>query len=140
MTYYYISYVDDTFTIQQAEHTQQLLQHINSQNPHIQFTNEEPNQDDSLPFLDTVVFPGPDNTLTAIVYWKPTHTDQYLHSDRNHSISAKNSIFNTLAHRARVICCNQSTLQQANNHTRKALPACNFPLGTQQSCCIIFVC
>ena len=34
---------------------------------------EEPNQDGSLPFLDTKVTPGPNNTLITTVYRKPTH-------------------------------------------------------------------
>ena len=38
----WLRYVDDTFVIQQAEHSQQLLQHINSIDPHIQFTTESP--------------------------------------------------------------------------------------------------
>ena len=53
--------------------------------------------------------------------------DQHLQWDSNHSISAKNSIFNTFAHRARVVCTDQSTLQQENDEIRKALSACKFP-------------
>ena len=33
-------FVDNAFVIQQAEHTQQHLQHINSHDPHIQFTSK----------------------------------------------------------------------------------------------------
>ena len=36
--------------------------------PHIQFTVEEPNQHGSLPFLDTKVTPGLNNTLSTTVY------------------------------------------------------------------------
>ena len=43
----WLRYVDDTFIIQQAEHSHQLLKHINSQDPHIQFTTEDPNQDNT---------------------------------------------------------------------------------------------
>ena len=108
----WIRFVDDTIIIQQAEHTQQLLQHINLHYPYIQFTTEEPNRDGCQLFLDRLVSPGLDNILTATVCRKPTHTNQYLHWDSNHSISAKNSIFNTLVHRAMVIWTNQSSLQQ----------------------------
>ena len=87
----WLRFVDKTFIIQKAEHTQQLLEHINSQGSDIQFTNEEPNQDGSLPFLDTLVSPGLDNTLRTTVYRSPTNTNQYLHQDSNHSISAKSS-------------------------------------------------
>ena len=80
---------DDTFVIQQAKYSQQLLQQINSQEPHIQFITEELNQEGALPFLDTLVSPGPNNTLVTTVYRKPTHTDQYLPWDSNHIIAAK---------------------------------------------------
>ena len=56
--------MDDTFVIQEAKHSQKLLQHISSQDPHIQFTVEEPNQEGALPFLDPLVSPGPNNTLS----------------------------------------------------------------------------
>ena len=46
--------VDDTSVIIKAEHSQPLLHHINSQVPHIQFTVEQPTQQGSLPFLDTL--------------------------------------------------------------------------------------
>ena len=49
----WLRYLDDTFVIQEAKHSKQLLQHINSQDPHVQFTIEEPNQRGALPFLDT---------------------------------------------------------------------------------------
>ena len=52
----WLGYIDDTFVIQEAKHSQQLLQHINSQDQHIQFTVEEPNQEGALPFLDTFHF------------------------------------------------------------------------------------
>ena len=82
-------YMDSNFDTQKAKHHQQLLQHINSQGPHIQFTLEEPNQDGIPPFLDTVVSPGSNNTLITTVYRKATHTDQYLHWHSNHFIIAK---------------------------------------------------
>ena len=40
----WLRFVYDTFVITKAEHIQLLLQHINSQDPHIQFTVEEPSQ------------------------------------------------------------------------------------------------
>ena len=50
----WLRFVDDTFVINKAEHSRDLLQHINNQDPHIQFT-VEPTQQGSLPFLDTLV-------------------------------------------------------------------------------------
>ena len=85
---YGLRFVDDTFVINRAEHSQALLQHINSQDLHIQFT-VEPKQQGSLPFLDALVTIEQDNTFSTSVYRKPTHTDQYLHWDSNHHITAK---------------------------------------------------
>ena len=123
----WLRFVDDTFIIQRAEHSQQFLHHINTQHPNIQFTVEEPNQDGSLPFLDTKVTPGPNSTLNTTVYRKSTHTDQYLHWDSNHFITAKLSVYNTLAYRAKVISSNQQVLNKKMEHIRTALHCCHFP-------------
>ena len=88
----WLRYIDDTFAIQQAKQSHQLLWHINSQYPHIQFTMEDSIEDGTLPFLDTPVSPGSNNLLTATVYRKPTHKEQNLHWESNHFTSAKNSM------------------------------------------------
>ena len=49
-----------------------------------------------------------------------TQEQQLLH----HS---KNSVFKTLAHRAKVVCTNQQALHKEMEHIRKALQACSFP-------------
>ena len=77
-------------SFRRQKHSQQLLQHINSLGPHIQLITEEPNQERELPFLDTLVSPGPNNRLVTTVYREPTHTDEYLRLDGNHFIDAKN--------------------------------------------------
>ena len=122
----WLRFVDDTFVINKAEHSQDLLQHINSQDPHIQFT-VEPTQQGSLPFLDTLVTVQPDNTFNTSVYRKPTHTDQYLHWDSNHHITAKQSVYNTLAHRAKTVSSTQDNLQKELTHIKTALHHCQFP-------------
>ena len=122
----WLRFVDDTFVINKAEHSQAILQHINKQDPHIQF-RVEPTQQGSLPFLDTLVTTEPNNTFSTTVYRKPTHTDQYLHWDSNHHITAKHSVFNTLANRAKVVSSSQDKLDQELQHIKTALQACNFP-------------
>ena len=47
--------VDDTFFIQKAEHSNQFPQHINTTDPHMQFTLEATGHQGSIPFLDTLV-------------------------------------------------------------------------------------
>ena len=123
----WLRFVDDTLVIHKPEHSTQLLHHINSQDPNIQSTVEESGTDGSIPFLDTRVIPGPNNPIHTTVYRKPTHTDQYLHWDSNHFITAKNSVYNTLAHRATVVSSTPKDLAKELDHLRKALQACHFP-------------
>ena len=87
----------DTFVIQGEDHSQQHLQHINTQDPNIEFTMEEPNQDGLLPFLHTRVSPGPNNTLITTAYRKSTHADQYLHWVVTTSSGLK-TVFSTHCH------------------------------------------
>ena len=116
----WLRFVDDTFVINRAEHSHDLLHHINNQDPDIQFT-VEPTQQGSLPFLDTLVTTETDNTFSTIVYRKPTHTDQYLHWDSNHHITAKQSVYNTLAHRAKIVSSMQDKMGREPQHIRAAL-------------------
>ena len=56
-------YVDDTFVVIDATKKQGFLEHINSVDPHIHFTTEDARTDGSIPFLDTIVMPQPDDSL-----------------------------------------------------------------------------
>ena len=89
--------------MQQKEHKEDVLKHINSVDQSVQFTVENTCSDGSTPFSDTLVTPEPDRTLTISAYRKPTHTDQCLHSDSYHQMQAKYSIMNTLHHRAEIV-------------------------------------
>ena len=70
-------YVDDTFVVIEAAKKEGFLEHINSVDPHIHFTTEDAKANGSIPFLDTIVMPQPDNFLLTSVNRKPTHTDMY---------------------------------------------------------------
>ena len=122
----WLRFVDDTFVINRAEHSQDLLHHINNQDIHIQFT-VEPTQQGSLPFLDTLVIIEPDNTFSTAVYRMPTHMDQYLHWDSNHNITAKQSVYNTLVHRAKIVSSTQDKMDRELQHIRTAPQHCQFP-------------
>ena len=73
----WLRFIDDTYVISKAEHNQQLLHHISSQDPQIQFTVEETYFKGTLSFLDTLVTIGPNNNLLTTVYRNSTLTDQY---------------------------------------------------------------
>ena len=120
-------YVDDTFVIHKEANKQSFLQHINSVDPAIRFTVEDNKEDGSIPFLDTIVKPEADGSLSITVYRKPTHTDQYLQWDSHHHLSAKFSVIQTLSHRASTVCSNPELLQKEKQHLRKALTKCNYP-------------
>ena len=92
-------YVDDTFVVIESARKEKFLDHTNNIDPHIQFTNEDAKPDGSLPFLDTIVLPQPDNSLLTTVYRMLTHTSLYLQWDSHHQLSAKYSVINSLKHR-----------------------------------------
>ena len=106
---------------------QGFLQHINSVDPAIRFTVEDNKEDGSIPFLDSIVKPEADGTLSITVYRKPTHTDQYFQWDSHHHLSAKLSVVHTLSHRASTVCSKPELLQKEKDHLRKALTKCKYP-------------
>ena len=97
-------YVDDTCVIQDQAHKDEFLNHINSVDKAIQFTEEDAKEDGSIPFLDTLITPAQNGTFSIGVYRKPTHTDLYLPLDSNHHLSARYSVIKTLTHMAHSIC------------------------------------
>ena len=100
---FWCRFVDDIFVIHKVN-KQDFLQHINSVDPTIRFTVEDNKKDGFIPFLDTIVKPEADGSLSITVYRKPTDTDQYLQWDSHHHLSAKFSVINTLSHRAKTVC------------------------------------
>ena len=62
--------------------------------------SREPRPDGSIPFLDILITPGIDGSLTTTVFRKPTHTDLYMQWDSHHAISSKYSVIGTLHHRS----------------------------------------
>ena len=64
--------------------------------------------------------------ISITVYRKPTHMDQYLQWDSHHHLSAKNSVINTLTHRAKTVCNKPELLQKEMEHLRKALTHCKY--------------
>ena len=77
---FWLRYVDDAFVIQQEEHKQTFLEHINNVDPAIKFNVENNQQDGAIPFLDIIVKPQADNTLSLTVYRKHTHTQTNIFS------------------------------------------------------------
>ena len=112
-----------------ATGSQTYLDHINCTDPAIKFTAEGTQGNGAIPFLDTLVTPLADNSLSITVYHKPTHTDQYLQWDSHHSLSAKYSVIGTLTHRAKTVCTDPELLQRELQQLGKDLVRCKYPLG-----------
>ena len=119
----WMRYVDATFVIQQEEHKQNFLEHINNVGPAIMFTVESNHHDGAIPFLDTKVKPEVDNTLSITVYRKPMHADQYLLLDSHHNLAAKYSVISTLTTELTHFAPNLNS--QEIQHFSKALTKCN---------------
>ena len=83
-----------------------------------------------MPFLNTLVTPKEDGTLTTCVYRKPTHTDLYLQWDSHHNLACKFSVINTLTHRARAVCSNSELLKTELKHIEEVLSHCKYPKWT----------
>ena len=120
-------FVDDTYVVIQTSHKEEFFNHINSIEESIQFTAEDTQADGSLPFLDVLVTPQTDGTLSTCVYRKPTHTNQYLQWDSHHSISTKYSVISTLFHRAKEVCSTKQQLKEEQDHMQQALTLCRYP-------------
>ena len=118
---HWFRYVDDTFVIQQNANKQIFLDHINSIDPAIQFTVKGNQKNGAIPFLDTLVTPQADHSLSITVYCKPTCTDQCLQWDSHHNLSAKYSDIGTLTHRAKTACATPELLNEELEHLREAL-------------------
>ena len=88
---------------------------------------EDSREDGSMPFLDTLVTPCSDGSLSTKVYRKPTHKDLYLQWDSHHTIAAKYSVVSTLYHRAKAVCSTQQLLDEEENHLQKVLTENKYP-------------
>ena len=116
--------MDDTYVTQQQSHKQLFLDLIDNIDPVIRFTVEGNQENGSFPFLDTLVKPKADNSLSITVYHKPIHTDQYLQWDSHHDLSAKYGVIGTLTHRTKTVCTSPELFQRKIQHLREALGRC----------------
>ena len=80
-----------------------------------------------MPFLDMLVTPQDDGTLTTSVYRKPIHTDLYLQWDSHHNLACKYIAINTLTHRAKAVCSNSKLLEEELKHPHEVLYQCKYP-------------
>ena len=97
-------YVDDVICLWPSDRDPMLfLQELNDLVPSIKFKIEIENNN-ALPFLDTLVTRTHDQQLKFKVYRKPTAVESYVHYFSNHDVSIKRSVFISMFLRALRIC------------------------------------
>ena len=115
----WVRYVDDTFCVIEEQNAEEFHKHLNSISPSITFTLE-PEQNQSLAFLDVKVTRNKDNTISTTIYKKPTHTDRYLQFDSHHPKHHKFTVAKTLHNRINTHVTNNDdkvTLHKQIQHT-----------------------
>ena len=119
-------YIDDVFSIILKGKRDTMLQYLNSIDPHIKFTIEQPNKEGGIPFLD--MFPKPKGEgISVSVYRKPTHRDRYLDFNSSHPISAKRAVVRALMDWADNVCSDPDILVKEMEHLTKVLCYNNYP-------------
>ena len=108
---FWYRFVDDTWVIQQQAHKQLFLDHVNSIDPGIKLTVKGNQENGAIPFLDTLVKPKADNSLSIKVYHKSSLTST-CSGIVHHNLSAKYSVIGTLTHRAKTVCTTLELLSE----------------------------
>ena len=91
-------FADDVYSILKRTHLENFFHHINNHHQNIKFTMEKENNGE-LAFLDTLL-KRYNGEIPVLVYRKPTHTDQYLHSSSHQHTNCKESVVSSLFNRA----------------------------------------
>ena len=124
----------DNHACLKKDYLQEFHDHLNSVNPHIQFTKEV-GKDNRLSFLDTTTT-RVRGRIQVSVYRKPTHTyhDKHLDYNSHHPSQHKRSVVNTLLHRAQEIPSTNAERFRERRHVIKVLRDNNYPLRFIRIC------
>ncbi len=100
----YAHFVDDGLgAFRDKTHAETFLSFLNSLTEDLNFTQEHPSPDGSIPFLDVLIH----NDKSTSVYRKPTHTNLYTKYSSCTTNSSKNSVIRSLTRRAYNVCSPQ---------------------------------
>ena len=120
----WLRYVDDTFTAVHKDEIDTFHEHLNRQNPHIQFTKEI-EENGKIPFLDCLVSRD-ENKLRTAIYRKPTHTDRLLDQSSYNPTSHKATTIQTLTRRAQLVCDSTDSLTDETNYLNNVFSKNNY--------------
>ena len=101
-------------------------EHLNAQNPHIQFTIERyhPN---GLAYLDTLNKVREDGCIDISVYRKQAHTERYLQFDSHQPIHHKAAVAKSLSSRAVKVSSNPLNKGMEVEHINRVLESNGYP-------------
>ena len=120
----WLRYVDETFTAVHKDEIDTFHEHLNRQNPHIQFTKEI-EENGKIPFLDCLVSRD-ENKLRTAIYRKPTHTDRLLDQSSYNPTSHKATTIQTLTRRAQLVCDSTDSLTDETNYLNNVFSKNNY--------------
>lgn len=86
--HFIFQYVDDLIMTMPADCEEEVLEVFQNFDEHIRFTIEREN-DRSVPFLDTQLIRGDDNTIKLDWYRKPSSSGRYINASSYHDIKIK---------------------------------------------------
>jgi len=123
-----VSVSDDILEVIKKHGADGLTQHLNSVDDtgSINFTAEQ-EQDEQMPFLDTLIVQKADGRVKLLVYRKKTHTDHYLHFSSHRPLQHKLSVVRTLLDRSSHIVTEEEDREQEEHHIHTALTRCGYP-------------
>ena len=130
-------YVDDANACLKKDAVQQFHDHLDSINPHIQFTVEMPDmssQEPSIAFLDTSSSRSADGQVKVKVYHKATHTGKYLSYDSNSPAQSKRAVVRSLMDRAHNLPSTPELKQQEEQRVTLDLTMNGYPPQFVNNC------
>ena len=89
----------------------------------------EKTSEGNLPLLDCIVSLNEKREIITKVYRKPTHTGQYTHFSSNQPLHVKLSTIKILVSRAKLICSDQTSLNEELSYIRKTMQLNGYPLN-----------
>ena len=121
-------YVDDVCCSVQECDVNDLLVHLNSIEPSVQFTCEvEKNR--HLPYLDILLEHNLDGTISTRVCRKLTHTERYLDFSSHHPPAHKAAVVKSLFDRADRLSSCPEYLSEELDKIHTAMASNNYPRG-----------